>query len=50
MNKYICVVKDLAILAMILIAFWSAYFEQWDKGAFFMVLATYAVLVREEND
>lgn len=48
MNKIWSVVKDLAIIAMLLFSFVSAYMDQWDKGAFFMAMACYAVLVRSE--
>jgi hypothetical protein len=49
MRKYIEIAKDIAIIAMLVIAFYSSFMGQWDKGAFFMVLACYSVLVRRED-
>ena len=50
MNKFWEIIKDIAIIAMLLVSFAATFFGQWDKGAFFMSLATYAILVRREDD
>ena len=50
MSKYIRIAKDIAITAMVVIALWAAFFEHWDVGAFYMALASFAVLVRHEDD
>ena len=48
MNNIWSIIKDLAIIGMLLVAFVSSYVGQWDKGAFFMAMACYAILVREK--
>jgi hypothetical protein len=50
MSKYIRVAKDIAIVAVLVIALWSAFFGHWDVGAFYMALASFLVLVRREDD
>ena len=50
MSKYIRVAKDIAITAVIVMALWSSFFGKWDVGAFYMSLASFAVLVRREDD
>ena len=50
MTKFWEVLKDIAIIALLLIAFAYTFKDQWDKAAFYMSFATYAVLVRREND
>lgn len=46
MNSLSEVVKDLAILAMLMIAFGFTFLDQWDKATFFMAMTCYSVLVR----
>jgi hypothetical protein len=50
MSRYIEIAKDIAIIAVLVMAFYSSFMGQWDKGTFFMALACYSVLVRREDD
>lgn len=49
MSKYIRVAKDIAITAIVVIALWASFLGHWDVGAFYMALASFAVLVRRED-
>ena len=50
MSRLLEVVKDIAIIAVIVIGFAWTFFDEWDKATFFMSLACYAVLVRRSDD